>query len=313
MRNRKIVVTGGAGFVGSHVVKALCDKGYEVTVIDDLSFGYRSFVDPRACFIEGRIQDKKILNKVLPGAEAVIHLAALSIIKFSYQNPLEYFENNVTGGVLLLESMRKHKVKKMIFSSSAAVYGEPKNVPIPEDAAKEPINPYGASKLAFENILTSYYHSFGIESVSLRFFNAYGPRDEQTPATRAVPVWIKAIIYGKPVPLYWNGKQKRDYVYVSDVAEAHLAALKLSGLHFINIGYGKGVVMKNLVNLLEKLIGKRALIVKKGVRWGDPPVLVADISKAKKVMNWHPKVDFEEGLKETVRYYLEQGEKRKDG
>ena len=310
MSKMKVVVTGGAGFIGSHVVEALCDKGYEVVVIDDLSFGYKEFVDSRARFIEGRIQDKKILDEALPGAGAVVHLAASSIIAFSYENPLEYFENNVTAGVILLESMRKHKVKKMIFSSSAAVYGEPKSAPTPEDAAKEPMHPYGASKLAFENALTGYYHGFGIESVSLRYFNAYGPRDEQVPRTRAVPIWIKAIWEGKPVPLYWKGRQKRDYVYVSDVAEAHLAAFGLSGLHFINIGSGRGITMKDLLNTLEKLTGKRALVVEKGERLGDPPILVADISKAKRLMNWYPKVDFEEGLKKTISYYLEQFEKR---
>lgn len=299
----KIVITGGAGFIGSHVVQLFCDTGYDVYVIDDLSFGFEKFIDPRSHFVKARIQDEKILDKVLPGSSAVIHLAASSIIKLSFDSPSEYFENNIIGGVKLLESMRKNGIKKIIFSSSAAVYGEPKKIPISENDEKHPSNPYGASKLAFEHILEAYYRSFGLESVSLRYFNVYGPRDEQIPQTRAIPIWIKSILLGKPVPLYWEGKQKRDYIYVSDAAEAHLKAIELSGIHFINIGSGCTVVMKDLLKLLEELTEKRVLVKKMGERFGDPQLLVTDIDLAKRLLKWKPKVSLEDGLKKTIKYY----------
>lgn len=301
----KIVITGGAGFIGSHVVQLFCDKGYDVYVIDDLSFGFEKFIDPRSHFVKARIQDEKILDKVLPGASAVIHLAASSIIKLSFDGPSEYFENNIIGGVKLLESMRKNGIKKIIFSSSAAIYGEPKKIPISEDDEKHPSNPYGASKLAFEHILEAYYHSFGLESVSLRYFNVYGPRDEQIPATRAIPIWIKSILLGKPIPLYWEGKQKRDYIFVSDVAKAHLKALALSGNHYLNIGSGDGVVMRDIIKLLERLTKRQVKVEKKGERLGDPQVLVTDIALAKRLLRWEPKISLEEGLKKAIKYYKE--------
>lgn len=300
--NKKIVVTGGAGFIGSHVVKLFCDNGFDVYVVDDLSFGFEKFVDKRAKFFKGKIQNGKLMDKILPGTFAVIHLAAFSIIKFSYKNPLSYFENNVTSGIKLLESMRKNKVKKIIFSSSASIYKESEN-PVTEDGEKSPKSPYGVSKLIFEEVLKTYYSNFGIESVSLRYFNAYGPNDEQIPHTRAVSVWIRALLSGRTVPLYWMGKQRRDYIYVEDIAMAHLKAMDLSGLHFINIGSGNGVLMIDLLKLLEKLTGRAAKVEDRGERLGDPQVLVADISKAKKILSWIPQISLEQGLKQTIDYY----------
>lgn len=298
-----IVVTGGAGFIGSHVTKKLCNAGYRVTVIDDLSFGYFRHVDPRARFIKGSIGDWKCLLSALNGASAVIHLAASSIISLSYEQPIEYYKNNVTAGIMLLEAMRKNGVKKIIYSSTAAVYGEPKRIPIKET---DPLNPktiYGSSKLAFEHALLSYYHSFGIESVSLRYFNAYGERDDQKPATRAVPIWIRALIHNEQIPLYWRGKQFRDYVYAGDIAQAHIDVLPLKGLHTFNIGSGKGVLMKDMISVLEKIIGKAAKIAYCGNRPGDPEKLVADISQIKKTVGWRPMISLEAGLARTYEYY----------
>lgn len=298
-----ILVTGGAGFIGSNVTELLCDIGHEVTVIDDLSFGYKKFVDKRAQFVEGSLQDENLLKKILKGKHAVIHLAASSIIKFSFDNPLGYIENNINNGVKLLEAMRANNVNKIIFSSSASVYGEPKHIPIKEEDSKEPLTIYGSSKLAFEQILCSYYYSFGINSVSLRYFNAYGPRDEQKPATRAVPIWIKAVLEQQAIPLFWNGRQKRDYVYVKDIAQAHVDVLGLEGLHYFNIGSGSGVIMLDIIKTLERVSNTKIKIKNLGKRSGDPKQLIADISKIKKTVNWEPKVSLEKGLEKTFRYY----------
>lgn len=299
----KIVVTGGAGFIGSHVVKLFCDKGYKVTVIDDLSLGYKELLDKRAEFLKGRIQDDKITDSALKDAKIVIHLAADSIIKFSFIDPIEHFKNNILGGIKLLEAMRRNNVRKMIFSSSAAVYGDQNKIPIKEEVQKNPRSPYGASKLAFESILQSYYYGYGIESVSLRYFCAYGPNDKQNPPTRAVPVWSVAILKNKQVPLFWHGNQIRDYVYVGDVASAHYKARNLSGINFINIGSGKGIRMKDFLKEMEKIANKKAIIKHKGERIGDPPYLVADIQKAKKILNWEPKISLSTGLKHAISYY----------
>ncbi len=299
----KILVTGGAGFIGSNVTELLCDQKYNVIVLDDLRFGYKKFVDKRSKFFQISLDDKKALKKALDGVDVVMHLAASSIIEFSYKDPLGYFENNVTNGIKLLEAMREKGVKKIIYSSTSSVYGQPKKNPIKETTPTNPLNAYAASKLAFEQALNAYYHAYGIESVTLRYYNAYGPRDEQMPKTRAIPMWIEAILQKKPVPWYWQGRQTRDYVYVEDIARAHLAVLHLAGIHCFNIGSGKGVLMKNVLRTLEKIVGRHLVTVDMGDRKGDPMKSYADISKIKKAVDWTPKITLEEGLRMTYAYY----------
>lgn len=300
---KKILVTGGAGFIGSHVTELLCDRGYSVTVVDDLRFGYKKFVDRRALLRKHSIGDSKAMEEILEGIDVVMHLAASSIISASYQKPLEYFENNFINGVTLLEAMRKTGVTNIIYSSTSSVYGEPTKTPVSEDMPTNPLHPYAASKLAFEHALQAYYYSFGTESVSLRYYNAYGPRDEQKPATRAIPMWIDAVLRSKPVPWYWQGQQIRDYVYVKDIAQAHLDVLGLKGIHCFNIGSGKGVLMKDVFKTLEKIVGRKLKTKDMGKRLGDPMISFADISKIRSAVGWVPKVSLEEGLTKTFAYY----------
>lgn len=299
----KIVITGGAGFIGSHVTQLFCDEGHHVTVIDDLRFGYRKFVDSRARLYTFSLNNTSRLTKVLEGVDVVIHLAASSIISRSLTHPGEYFENNLTNGIKLLDAMRSQGVKKIIYSSTASVYGEPKKIPIRESDPTFPITSYGASKLAFEHALSAYYYSYGIESVSLRYYNAYGPRDEQLPRTRAIPMWIEALLHHQSIPWYWNGEQYRDYVYVKDIASAHLAVLSLSGLNVFNVGSGIPIQIKELLKALENVYGKKIRTKNLGKRAGDPMKLVSDISRIKKTVGWFPKTKLEDGLKETLEYY----------
>lgn len=300
----KALVTGGAGFIGSNLVKYLCDQGYQVTALDDFSSSGRTKIDPRAKLVRGSIGDDKLLVKLLKGKDVVFHLAATGIIKISLENPPLYFENNFINGIKILNAMRKTGVRKIIYSSSAGVYGEPKRIPIRENDVKEPFNPYGASKFAFEHALSSYYHAFGIESVSLRYFNVYGPGDEQQPVTRAVPSWIQYMLRGGPVPMYWRGKQRKDYIFVGDVVRANLlAAEKGKGCAVYNVASGKGLWMYDIFATLEKLFGRRFAIEHLGDRAGDPSVLIADISKIKKELGWRPTVNMEEGLKLAIEYY----------
>ncbi|MES2437242.1 MAG: NAD-dependent epimerase/dehydratase family protein [Patescibacteria group bacterium] len=300
---KTILVTGGAGFIGSNTVNLLCDQGHAVRVIDDLSFGYEEFLDPRATFFKGSLANNDVLDKALSGVDVVMHFAASSIIKFSIDNPLTYIENNIVNSTKLLEGMRRNNVKKIVFSSSASVYGEPLEIPITESHQKKPLQPYGASKMAFEDILSGYHHSFGIESVSLRFFNVYGPRDEQQPATRAVPLWIKAILRNEPVGVYWNGDQLRDYIFVRDVAQAHSDVMNLPGCNAFNIGSGSGIIMRDLLEEIVKLTGSTSEIKDLGERLGDPAKLVADTSAIHKAVGWKPKVSLTEGLQEAIAFY----------
>jgi UDP-glucose 4-epimerase len=299
----KILITGGAGFIGSHITKALCDKKHNVKVIDNLSTGYEDFVDKRAQFIKADIGNFNIISSELKGIDTVIHLAASSTIDKSLTKPRSVFTNNISNGIVLLEAMRKNKVNKIIFSSSAAIYGNQSKFPIKESAIKAPLNPYGASKLAFEEILSSYFHSFGIHSTSLRYFNVYGPNDLQLPMTRAIPMWMKAIIKNQKVNIYWGGNQVRDYVYVTDVAKAHIDVLPLNGLNQFNIGSGKKVKMKTIIGKIEKISGSKLKTINKGERKGDPNILTSDINKIKNEVGWTPKVSLDEGLLNTFNFY----------
>ncbi|MBI5045438.1 MAG: GDP-mannose 4,6-dehydratase [Candidatus Niyogibacteria bacterium] len=302
----KALVTGGAGFIGSNLVTYLCDKGHEVVALDDFSSSGRTEIDKRAKLVRGSIGDTQLLGKLLAGKDVVFHLAATGIIKISLENPPLYFENNFMNGIKILDAMRKTGVKKIIYSSTAGVYGEPKRVPIRENDVKEPVNPYGAAKFAFEHALSAYYHAFGIESVSLRYFNVYGPGDEQRPVTRAVPSWIKAMLAGRPVPMYWQGKQKKDYIFVGDVVRANLlAAEKGKGCRVYNVAGGKGFVMHDIFHKLEKIMGRTFEIKHMGDRAGDPTILIAHVGKIKKELGWKPEVTLEEGLCRAVEYYRE--------
>lgn len=300
----KFLITGGAGFIGSNLTKFLCDQKHEVVVIDDLSWGYRRLIDKRANFIFGKIQDRKLMEKALKGVDTVFHLAALSTINLSLKKPVAYFENNIMNALQLLEAMKKTGVKKIVFSSSSSVYGEPKKLPIREDDSKEPINPYGASKMGFENILSAYYHSFGINSVSLRYFNVYGPNDEQKNNPRAVPTWIKQAIMDEPLRVYWRGKQEKDFIFVEDIVQANwLAAKNCKGFHYYNVGSGKSIVMLDIIKILEKIFKKKLKINHAGNRAGDPQRVVADNSKIKKELGWRQTVSLINGLEKTVIAY----------
>lgn len=302
---KRVLVTGGAGFIGSNLVSHLCKNGHETIVLDDFSSsGRKTFAVPGARVVNGSIGDAPLLLTLLSGVDVVFHLAATGIIKLSLENPPRYFGNNLMNGITLLDAMREKGVKKIVYSSSSGVYGEPERVPIRENDRKEPVNPYGASKFAFEHALSSYYHAFGIESVSLRYFNVYGPGDRQQPVTRAVPQWIQAALRNEDVPVYWRLEQKKDYVFVDDVVQANLlAAEKGRGAAVYNVGSGKGFFMYEVFAMLEKVLGRKLPKKHMGERAGDPSILIADISRIKKELGWKPTVGIEEGIRRTVEYY----------
>ncbi|EKD57900.1 MAG: hypothetical protein ACD_57C00108G0002 [uncultured bacterium] len=299
----KILVTGGAGFIGSHVVRLLLESGYQVVVLDNLSHGFRQNVDKRAKLIVGDIRDSRKTKEALKGIDAVIHMAGLIVVPESVADPVKYYDNNVLGAVNLLECMRDVGCRKIIFSSSACVYGTPDKLPIKEDAAVHPDNPYGATKAAIEVYLQTYHQIFNFDTIILRYFNPYGPGKMGKPITHAIPNFIKATLAKKPIPLYWKGEQIRDFIYIDDLARAHIDVLKLSGFNIFNIGTEKGIKVKDIVEEIFKIVGFRVPIADLGKRPGDVPANYASSAKLKKAVGWKAKVSLPEGLKRTIEYY----------
>jgi len=298
-----ILVTGGAGFIGSHVIKLLLDRGHQVIVLDNLSHGFSENVDRRAKLIVGDIRDPKKTKEALNSVEAVIHMAGLIVVPESVADPIKYCDNNVLGTISLLDSMKESGCKKIIFSSSACVYGTPNKLPIKEDAPIHPDNPYGATKASIEVFLKTYHEIFGFDVVILRYFNPYGPGKMARPITHAIPNFITATLAKKPIPLYWKGEQIRDFIYIDDLARAHIDVLKLSGFNIFNLGMETGVKVKDIVDLIFDIVGYKVPIADLGKRPGDVHATYASSAKLTKAIDWKAKVSLREGLKRTIDYY----------
>ncbi len=300
----KILVTGGAGFIGSHVVKLLLDQNHQVTIFDDLSNSNQDSIDSRAVFIEGTLLDQVQLEKSLTGHDLVIHMASMIEVGESVKHPVEFTQNNILGTVKLLEAMKNVGIKKIIFSSSACVYGKPKNIPISEeDGLGEQENPYGLTKVAMEQFCTLYHTLYDFDVTILRYFNPYGPGELHNPESHAIPNFIKATLEKKPIPLYWNGQQTRDFIYIEDLAIAHTLPLNLTGLNIFNVGTQKGEKIIDVVKKIFEIVGYETSIEDKGERKGDVPTLVASSEKIKKELGWEPRVNLEEGLTKTIEFF----------
>lgn len=300
----KIVVTGGAGYIGSVCVEDLLNRGHEVTVFDNLTEGHRKAVDQRAKFVQGDLADKTAVSYLI-GAEqpaAVMHFAAKALVGESMQNPYKYFFNNVSCGLNLLDAMVEHGVKRFVFSSTCATYGTPEIVPIDEQAAQRPVNPYGESKLIFEKILRWYNQIHGVVFAALRYFNAAGATEafgedhrietHLIPCVLQVPLGKRehAQVFGTDYPTP-DGSCIRDYIHVTDLAQAHALALEVKESGFFNLGIGGGVSVLEVIEACRKITGKNIPIVTQARRPGDPPRLIASAQKAREVLGWRPKYD----------------------
>ena len=298
---KKYLVTGGAGYVGSVVTRHLLEAGHRVTVLDDLSTGFRAGVPEGAEFVEGRIQTDaaRILD---PSYDGVLHFAASSQVGESVVNPEKYWRNNVAGSLELLTAMREAGVRKLVFSSTAATYGEPKTVPITEDEPTLPTNPYGASKLAVDHMITSEAVAHGLAAVSLRYFNvagAYGSSGERhDPESHLIPLVFQVAqgrreaisVFGDDYPTP-DGTCVRDYIHVADLADAHLLALEHAapGEHLIcNLGNGSGFSVREVIETVRQVTGHPIPEVLAPRRGGDPAVLVASAERAKERLGWKP-------------------------
>ena len=302
----QIFVTGGAGFIGSHVSRILLEAGHGVTVFDNLSTGHRELVPAGAAFIEGDLKDES-LPRVLAGHEAVVHLAALVPVPVSIARPVEFAENNVVNTVRLLEAMRAAGTRRIVFSSSATVYGMPRSLPLRED---EPVgvqsNPYGASKVAAEAFIAAYNRLHGIDATILRYFNPYGPNELCEPETHVVPNIVRATLKQEPIPLYWQGQQVRDFIYVEDLARAHAAVVGLEGLNYFNVGSEQGTLIRTLLDIVEGIVGHPLVIDDRGERPGDVPALYSSSEKLHLATGWRPQVGLEEGLARTVAFFRDR-------
>jgi UDP-glucose 4-epimerase len=303
----RVFVTGGAGFVGSHVANVLLQAGHQVTVLDNLSTGHRELVPKGAVFIRGDLKQEAKLANWLTGHDVVIHLAALVPVPTSVKIPVQFAENNVVNTVRLLEGMRQAGVRRIVFSSSATVYGEPKRLPLRED---DPIqtqsNPYGATKVAAEAFLAVYHNLYGFDVTLLRYFNPYGPNELCVPETHAIPNIVRAALTDQPIPVYWKGEQVRDYIYIEDLARAHAAVLDQKGLNVFNVGTEKGTTVKEVLQVVTDIIGKPLPIKDLGERAGDVPALYASSERLRKATGWQAKVELEEGLRRTVEFFRER-------
>lgn len=300
----RIVVTGGAGYIGSVTVKVLLDAGNEVIVLDNLSHGHRDTIDSRAVFLEGSVSDIDALLRDDTQIDAVVHLAAFIAAGESMEKPEMYWRNNTVSSIDLLDALRKRGIKKLVFASTAAVYGNPSELPITEDAAKNPTNTYGMTKLAIDMAITSECIAHGLDATSLRFFNvagAYGGYGERHPSeTHIIPIILDVIAGRRPVFNLFgddyptdDGTCIRDYIHVYDLARAIVLALGTGkpGTHSIyNLANGKGFSNRQVIAAVEKITGKSVPTEMKPRREGDPSVLIASSKKAFAELGWDPEL-----------------------
>lgn len=303
----RVLVTGGAGFIGSHVVAVLLGQGHEVTVLDNLSTGFRRLVPEGARFIEGDLADEERLPHYLRGHDAVIHMAGFIEVERSVREPLAFTMNNVVNSVRLLEAMRQADVGKIVFSSSACVYGVPARLPIrEEDPLGVQSNPYGASKVSIESFVATYNQAHGMDAVILRYFNPYGPNELHQPETHAIPNFVRSALARRPIPLYWKGETIRDYIYVEDLARAHVDVLGLAGLQYFNIGTETGTKNIDVLRTLFDVLGYEVPVDDLGPRAGDVMANYASSEKLRRATGWQARVDLREGLARTVEWFRQQ-------
>ncbi len=305
---RTALVTGGAGFIGSHLVRALLREGCLVRVIDDLSTGKRENLpeDSRCAFLEGSILDEALISRAMEGVDLVFHLAAAVSVPMSVDNPHLTTQINAMGTLQILEGARKHEVSCVVYSSSAAVYGDLGELPLRESQAPKPESPYGASKYAGEILCGSYARTFGMKTVSLRYFNVFGPRQrEDTPYANAIPIFIDRILRRKPIPIFGDGEQTRDFIYVDDVVEANLLAVRSGdiGGEVFNCARGQEVSVNELVRLLFEIAGYEVPVEHLPPRPGDVRRSVGDVTLAEKRLGFRARVTLEEGLRRTFEYF----------
>ncbi len=312
----RVLVTGGTGYIGSTAVEILLSQGYEISILDDCSMGHADTVPAGVRFVQGTLLNSAEVADALTGCDAVMHFAGKSLVGESVEKPDLYQSVNVDGTRILLDEMRKQSITKIVFSSSAATYGEPKEVPILETSETNPTNPYGATKLAIDHMITAEAKQHGISAASLRYFNVAGAlkadrgwlAERHNPETHLIPNVLRSRqenpvkIFGTDWPTA-DGTCIRDYVHVIDLIDAHIKALKslgTSGHEIYNLGSGSGYSVREVVSAASAAVGHQIPFIDSPRRAGDPAVLIADISKAKRLLDWAPTRDLATMVADTL-------------
>jgi UDP-glucuronate 4-epimerase len=313
----KILVTGGAGFIGSHLVERLLGRGDAVVAIDNLNDYYapvikeknisRSLKSLNMTFVRGDILDAALLDRVFSSHsfDVVVHLAARAGVRPSIEQPLLYEQVNCLGTFNILEAMKKHKVRRLVFASSSSVYGNVKKTPFSEDARVDrPVSPYAATKAACELYCYNYYHLYGISCNALRFFTVYGPRQRPDMAIRK---FTSLIDRGKPIPFFGDGATERDYTYYSDIIDGVVASIDRDlGYEIINLGESRTTKLSELVRMIEDNLGKKAVLDHLPPQPGDVVITCADVSKARRLLDYNPSTTVEQGIKSFVAWYKDE-------
>jgi len=312
----KVLVTGAAGFIGSHVAEALLERGVEVVALDNFNDYYAparkwanvesALSHPGYRLVEGDVRDEPLLDDLFEGADfdKVCHIAAMAGVRTSIERPGLYEAVNVRGTLNVLEQCRRHDVGTFVFASSSSVYGADNPVPFREDAVvTHPISPYAATKVAKEALAYTYHHLYGINCTGLRFFTVYGPRGRPDMAPYLFTKWIAA---GHPVRQFGDGSSRRDYTFISDIVSGVVAALEASlPYELINLGRGETISLSDFIHLVEEVVGREAVIIQEPTKPGDVPITHADVTKARKLLGYDPQVPVREGMERFWAWYRE--------
>jgi len=302
---KRALVTGGAGFIGSNISKALLAQGLKVTIVDNLSMGKTENIPEGATFIKGDILDESLLKEIIPSVDIIFHEAAKVSIRESVKQFYDDANNNLMGTLNLLKSCCNSPVKKFVYASSMAVYADSEScVPINEDYIKEPISPYGISKLASEKYCLNIANKIGMDCIILRYFNTYGQGQTLTPYVGVITIFINNILHGKPPIIFGSGNQKRDFIYVGDVVQANLKAMEWSGSKGIfNIGTGEPQSVNEIAGILCKIMNPDLKPVYEQEKQGELKNSIADLTKAKKDLGYYPSAKFEEKIDEVITWW----------
>lgn len=307
----KILVTGGAGFIGSNLTEALLQRGHFVRILDDFSTGKRENLIfdkayPSPEVIKGDIREFSTCQKAVKGIEYVFHQAALPSVQRSIEDPETSNAINVGGTLNILLAAREEKVKRVIYASSSSVYGDTPTLPKHEEMPPDPLSPYALQKYIGEQYCRLFYQLYGLDTISLRYFNIFGPKQDPNSLYSAViPKFIDALLQGRPPIIFGDGEQSRDFTYIENVVQANLLAMSAEHLHgeAINIACGKRISLNQLLNVLKEILGSKLSPIYQEPRKGDVKHSLADIRKGKEIINYEPTVGIEIGLKKTVEFF----------
>ena len=311
----RFLLTGGAGFIGSHIVKRLVGEGAVVRVVDNLSTGQVARLETLRCsieYVEADLADNLVSDEVVKDVDYLLHQAAVPSVQRSVCDPVGTNRANVTATLNLLESCRKAKVRRFVYAASSSAYGDTEVLPKSEEMPPNPLSPYALQKLAGEHYCKLYYSLYGLETVCLRYFNVFGPgQDPHSEYSAVIPKFISKLLINEPITVYGDGEQSRDFTYVENVVDANLLALQATKAcgKVLNVGCGERITLNTLIQLLEEIVGVKAKVSYSASKLGDVRHSLADINLARRLLEYEPKVMVKEGLRRTVEAFVKSDQR----